>query len=194
MNRFFSNFLKLAFRWLIFRFASPVTPRKAAGATAQPRVRSELFAAAAQIREHRIDAFLIDDPHAFRRDPQTYEALLAFHPETMMMQVRQKPTTRAVVCVADIISRDRALSGDLADLRHDGWLWLKKKERVYTPRFTAAQPRPCPSLRQYSVLRKTEIFFSGHDDVVNHANLDLIEQRGQPFRQAEIACARLTNP
>jgi hypothetical protein len=76
---------------------------------------SDFFAAGPQIRQHGVDAFLIDDPHAFGRETQANPALLALDPEPVGMQVGEKTAFGLVVRMGNVVSRDRTFTGYLAD-------------------------------------------------------------------------------
>src|SRR5581483_1260087 len=78
----------------------------------------EAFAASAQLREHDIDALLVDGAKAGVRQAQRHPAVLAFDPEPALLQVRQETSARLVVRVGDVVPRHGGLSGDLADSSH----------------------------------------------------------------------------
>ena len=65
-----------------------------------------------------VDAVLVDDTNALVRDAQTNEALLGFEPESLVLQIGQKATTRAVVGVRDVVTANRLFTGYLADPGH----------------------------------------------------------------------------
>src|SRR5690606_39942627 len=73
----------------------------------------------AKVRDHLFDTALLDGAQAARRHAQAHEAALAFHPEAMYVQVRQKPATPLVVRVRDAIPGNRALAGDFTHSGHD---------------------------------------------------------------------------
>ena len=84
-------------------------------------VLASLFAlaAGAQIGQNGVDALLVDDAHALGGHAQLHEALLAGHPETVGVQVRQETPARPVVGVGNVVTRLRAFSRYLAYLGHD---------------------------------------------------------------------------
>src|SRR5690606_20637460 len=86
-------------------------------------VSLNLFAASAQFRQNYVDAALVDDAHALGRNTQTHETLLGFDPETVMLQVRQETTTGFVVCVGNVVTGYRTLTGNLTDSRHASALY-----------------------------------------------------------------------
>jgi hypothetical protein len=57
-----------------------------------------------QVSENFLDTVLVDDPEAFMRDAQTYEALLGFDPKTLELQIRQEAATSFIMCVRNIIA------------------------------------------------------------------------------------------
>jgi len=57
------------------------------------------LAAAADIFKNLLNAFLVNNTHAFAGHAQTDKTLLGFNPETVLMQIRQKTATSAVFCV-----------------------------------------------------------------------------------------------
>jgi hypothetical protein len=61
-----------------------------------------LDAALTHVGDYRVDAVFIDNSHALGR------------------QVRQKATTRPVICMRHIVSANRFLTGYLTDPRHGG--------------------------------------------------------------------------
>ena len=58
-----------------------------------------LFAAGTDITQDLLDAFLVNDAHTLAGNAQTDEAFLGFNPETVLVQIGQKPATGAVLCV-----------------------------------------------------------------------------------------------
>ncbi len=75
-----------------------------------------------QIGQNRIDSVLCDRADSGGRDTQTHPAVLALNPETLVLNVRQKPTLGLVVCVGDVVSHHWAFTRDLAYARHDEFL------------------------------------------------------------------------
>ena len=78
-----------------------------------------LFAAGAQVSKNGLDAILVNDAHTLAGNTQADEAFFGLHPETVLVEVRQKTTTGAVLCVRYIVTGDRALAGDLTYSCHD---------------------------------------------------------------------------
>jgi hypothetical protein len=52
-----------------------------------------------QIRQNSVYAFFINDTHCFRGNPKTHPTVFAFHPESVVLQVREKTSFGSVVCV-----------------------------------------------------------------------------------------------
>src|ERR1700691_1957576 len=100
------------------------------------RMGSDLHALAAQVRNHYIDATLLDGAQSARRHAQADPALFAFQPEAVRMQIRQKAAALSVVRVGNRVSGFRALARDLADSRHD--VTLEKTNMNSGPRFIPA--------------------------------------------------------
>src|SRR5688572_20307483 len=78
----------------------------------------DVLALGAQLGDDLLDALLVDDPQALPRDAQPNEALLVLEPETLRVQVRQKPALRLVVRVGNLVPDHRPFAGDFADPRH----------------------------------------------------------------------------
>ena len=57
-----------------------------------------------KISHHMLDSKLVDDPHAFSRNFELYEALFALQPKPMLLNIRQKPAPCFVIGVRHIIS------------------------------------------------------------------------------------------
>src|SRR5690606_2912499 len=79
---------------------------------------SDLFAAGAQIGQHSVNTQLVDNAHALGGNTQTNKALFCLYPETVVVQVWLEPTLGLDVRVRNMVARDRALTGYLANLRH----------------------------------------------------------------------------
>ena len=78
----------------------------------------KLFTSGTQFGKNGVDPLLINDAHPVARHAQAYEALFAFDPEPMDVQVGQKAPAGSVIGVRDIISSDRALTRHLTDSGH----------------------------------------------------------------------------
>ena len=65
---------------------------------------SDTDAAGANISQHRIDAYLVDDAHAFAGKTQLHKTLLGLNPETVSVKVWQKAATCVVFGVGNIVS------------------------------------------------------------------------------------------
>src|ERR1700693_949852 len=79
----------------------------------------ELDAASAQIREHRLEAVLLDRTKCFGRDAQAPPALFVLEPEALRVQIGQEAPPLAVIGMRDGIPRDGPLARDLTDPRHE---------------------------------------------------------------------------
>ena len=77
-----------------------------------------LFAAFAHISQNRVDAVLVDNPHAFGGNTQFHPAVFRLYPEFMGMQVRQEATARLVMRMRYIVSRNRLFPCNLAYSGH----------------------------------------------------------------------------
>jgi len=73
----------------------------------------------AQVCQHFVDAVLVDDSKSLVSDAQADVTLLGLDPESLVLQVRQKPAPRFVVGMGNVVAALRALPGNLADLRHE---------------------------------------------------------------------------
>jgi hypothetical protein len=80
--------------------------------------RSDLRAARPDVSQHPIDTAFVDDAQALRANPQLDPALLALHPETVGLEIRQKAPARFIVRMRHVISGYGPLSGDLANTGH----------------------------------------------------------------------------
>jgi hypothetical protein len=76
---------------------------------------SDFFAAGAHFAQDRVYTLFVDDAHAFGSEAQPHPAILALDPESVGVQIGQKTAFGLVVRVGNVVSRDRALAGNLAD-------------------------------------------------------------------------------
>jgi len=83
------------------------------------RALLDLDPAGAHVRQHGLDAVLVDQTHALCRHLQANEPLLALHPESVEVQVRHEAPSRRVPGVGSIVPAHRALARHLTNLRHD---------------------------------------------------------------------------
>src|SRR5690606_8067187 len=83
--------------------------------------RSSGFAARAQVGQHDVDAFLVDEAQRRVAHAQPDPPVLALDPEAAALQVRQETTLRLVVRVRDVVADHRRLTGNLTDSGHGGW-------------------------------------------------------------------------
>jgi hypothetical protein len=74
-----------------------------------------LFAACPQVSQYNINAFLVDDAQSLGGDAKFYPAILAFHPETVAVEIGQKTPLALDIRVRHIVSGYRPFSGDLAN-------------------------------------------------------------------------------
>src|SRR5439155_940820 len=79
---------------------------------------SELVALGPQLREHPVDAALLDGAHPAGAQPQGHPALLGLDPEALRVQVGQKAAAPFVISVGDSVTSRRLLAGDLANAGH----------------------------------------------------------------------------
>src|SRR5580765_2552972 len=103
------------------------------------------LAAFAQVLQHDVDALLVDDTHARVGDAQPDPALLAFHPETTVLQVGVETALGLVVGVGHVVPDLRLFARYLADTCH-GMLRVRKRGRIiggtggpFKPRFPAGR-------------------------------------------------------
>src|SRR4029453_11628426 len=82
-------------------------------------LRSDLHALGAQLRDDGLDALLLERTQAVTGHPQGDPALLTLEPETLRMEVRQKPASAAIVRVRYRVAAGGPLAGDLTDFGHD---------------------------------------------------------------------------
>ena len=83
-----------------------------------PNQALDLFAAGTEVGNNHVNAQLVDGAHTLGGNTQTHKTLFAFHPETMVVQVREEPALGFVVGVGNIITGDGTLPGNLANFRH----------------------------------------------------------------------------
>src|SRR2546429_9801323 len=102
-------------------------------------MRLELVALGAQLGEDLVDAALLDGAHAAGGQPQAHPALLRLDPETLRVQVGQKPPALLVVGVGDSVPHPRLLAGDLANAGHTLTL---RDFRGFECRSRTSFPRP----------------------------------------------------
>jgi hypothetical protein len=77
-----------------------------------------LDALGSQIRDHNVDAALLNGAQAPRAHAQADETLLGFQPKSVAMQIGQKAAALAIVRVRYRITRFGTFARDLADSRH----------------------------------------------------------------------------
>jgi hypothetical protein len=78
----------------------------------------DLLTLSTQVSDDLFDAQLVDDAHGLSGQTQTDETLFAFHPETVIVQVRFEPALGFVVGVRYVVPNHRTLAGNLANLGH----------------------------------------------------------------------------
>src|SRR5437899_3205599 len=83
-----------------------------------PGAESDAFAVGANLRQHDVDALLVDRAKGGIGKPQTDPAILALDPEAALLQIGQKAPLRAVVRVGNVIAHHRGLTCDLTDSSH----------------------------------------------------------------------------
>ncbi len=91
-----------------------------------PRVLNQLLlalqgVALTQIGQNRVNSVLRDRADSGGRDAQANLTVLALNPETLVLNVRQKPTLGLVVSVVDIVPHHRAFTRDVAYASHDAF-------------------------------------------------------------------------
>jgi hypothetical protein len=77
-----------------------------------------LFTSSANIGQYLLDTFFVDYTHTLTGHTQTYKTLFTLQPKTVLVQIRQKPSSSSVFGVGYIISRYRPLTGDLTYSGH----------------------------------------------------------------------------
>src|SRR5258708_27578468 len=142
------------------------------------------LAALAQLFEHRLDALLVDDAHAGVGNAQPHPALLAFHPEAAVLQVRIEPAYGLVVGVGDVVSHLGLFACYLADACH-GCSGAKGTDY----RATGA-PLSSDTLKQ-AALGKRHGARPGDDEMDEHLNVDQSERAFQGPGEDLVGMARL---
>src|SRR4051812_6948176 len=77
------------------------------------------LAAGAQVRQHGVDAVLVDQAQAGIGNAQAHPAVLALDPETAVLQVHFEPALGLVVGVGHVVPHHRALARHFADACHE---------------------------------------------------------------------------
>ena len=78
----------------------------------------DLDATLAHIGKHGVDAFLVDDSHAFAGNAQRDPAIFAFHPELVIVKIGQKAPLGFIVGMGNIVAGEWALARDLTHSGH----------------------------------------------------------------------------
>jgi len=84
----------------------------------QAESTSDLLATRAQIVDNFLDAEFVDNTHSLGRHLQADKTFLAFQPETMLVQIGQKPSFRVVFGMGNIVPADRSFASDLTYSGH----------------------------------------------------------------------------
>jgi hypothetical protein len=71
-----------------------------------------------QVGDDLLDTVLVNILEACVRNTQPYETILGFEPKALALEVRQKATTRFIVCVRNVIARLRPFPRHLAYSGH----------------------------------------------------------------------------
>jgi hypothetical protein len=79
---------------------------------------SDLFASSADLRKHLIYALLVDNAHCVGGYAKTHPALLAFHPESMIMEIRQESPLGLIVGMRNVATCKRPFAGYLTYFGH----------------------------------------------------------------------------
>jgi hypothetical protein len=90
---------------------------------------SDLHAIGTQFCDDYINAFLFDGTKPGVRNAQADITTLTLHPETLLMQVRQKAAPTPVVGVGNGVTGQGCLTGDLANSRHGNFLGCQDSPR-----------------------------------------------------------------
>jgi hypothetical protein len=69
-------------------------------------------------RDDQVDAFLVDNTHAFGRNAQLYKPVFAFNPKLVVMDIRRKTSLGAVIRMRNIVTAYRSFTGYLTYLGH----------------------------------------------------------------------------
>src|SRR6056297_4004051 len=91
-----------------------------AGATCHDESPLNFLAGRAQICQHGVDAFLVDNAHSLGGEAQLHPAVLALNPETVAVQIGQRALLVTVIGVGNVVPDQRAFAGYLADSGHSG--------------------------------------------------------------------------
>ena len=81
--------------------------------------RLDALTGGSEVGDDLLDTVLVYDTKALVRHAQTHETLLGFDPKTLVLQVRQKASSRLVVRMGNVIASHRTLSSHLANLGHE---------------------------------------------------------------------------
>src|SRR6266852_8857608 len=79
---------------------------------------SDVLAARAKVRQHRIDTVLVDRAQCGVGQPQIDPAVLALDPKATALQVRQEPALGLVVGMGNVVPNHRGFARDLTDSSH----------------------------------------------------------------------------
>src|SRR4249920_2433244 len=90
----------------------------------------QLHALDAKLRDHGVDAVLLDGAQAVARHAQLDPTLLVFQPETLLVQIGQEAAALPVVGVRDAVSHHRSLASHFAYARHGIFLSGRRKKGV----------------------------------------------------------------
>ena len=100
------------------------------------------------VREDLVDAVLIDNSQALMRKAQPNKPLLGFHPEPLVLQIGQEPTSGSVIRVRNVIAALRPLPGNHTNSGHcfkSRYIRMParggQRARLYTSLQTANQGR-----------------------------------------------------
>src|SRR5262245_1072287 len=129
--------------------------------------RLDFLAARAYLREHGLDALAIYGAQPGLRYTEAHPALLGFHPEAAVLQVRQKTPPCLVVGVGNVVTEHRLLAGDLADAGH-GVLRNSRKARILQA-FRRTLKRAAGS--QQPAFRKRHCGSRADDEMVEHLDV-----------------------
>ena len=83
-----------------------------------PGAELDLLTARADIGKHFVDSKLVNRLDSAGRQSQAHPAVLARHPETMMLKIGLKSTLRLVIRVRNVIARHGLLPGYLTSFCH----------------------------------------------------------------------------
>jgi hypothetical protein len=91
------------------------------------------MAAGTHVLQDCVDAFLVDSSQTLGRDTKFYPAILAFDPETMILDIGQKPSLTLDVRVRYVISCGRALARYLTYSGHENSKSIVKMQPHFIP-------------------------------------------------------------